>query len=187
MVPEEMKSTGEKAGKHGRGLVIVYTGTGKGKTTAALGMMLRAWGRDMKVVMLQFMKSTNSNYGEHRAARRLGVEIVALGAGFTWHTEVPDKGRSLAIELWERARGKIASGDYHMVVLDEFSYPIQYGWVQVKVVLQTLKERPSWVHVVITGRDMPSELIDFADIVTDMAEVKHAFTKGIKAQPGIEF
>jgi cob(I)alamin adenosyltransferase len=187
MVPGEIKDYKEPASKRTKGLVIVHTGNGKGKTTAALGLLLRAWGRDMKVVMLQFMKSTKSNYGEHRAARRLGIEIVALGAGFTWQTKSPDKGRSLAVELWDQARGKITSGAYHMVVLDEFSYPVQYGWVPVKVVLQTLRERPSWVHVVITGRDMPQELIDFADIVTSMEEVKHSFTEGIKAQPGIEY
>ena len=175
------------AGERATGLVIVNTGPGKGKTTAALGLMLRAWGRDMKVVMLQFMKSTTANYGEHRAARRLGIEVVALGAGFTWQTAIPDKGRSLAIELWHQAKEKINSGAYQMVVLDEFSYPVQYGWVPVAEVLEALKNRPHWVHVVITGRDVPQELIDFADIVTSMEELKHAFHDGIKAQPGIEF
>ena len=183
---QEMNNTGTQR-KLTRGLVIVNTGTGKGKTTAALGLLLRAWGRDMKVVMLQFMKSSTANYGEHRAAHRLGIEMVTLGAGFTWQTTSPDKGRSLAIELWGQAKEKIASGTYHMVVLDEFSYPLQYGWVSVAAVLETLRNRPSWVHVVITGRDVPKELIDFADIVTNMEEVKHPFSKGLKAQRGIEF
>jgi cob(I)alamin adenosyltransferase len=181
---EELDSTTRESA---RGLVIVNTGTGKGKTTAALGLLLRAWGRDMKVVMLQFMKSSSSNYGEHRAARRLGIEVIVRGAGFTWQTKRPDKGRSLAVDLWRQGQEIIGSGTYHIVVLDEFSYPVQYGWVPVETVLQTLKERPPWVHVVITGRDVPQELIDFADIVTDMQEVKHPLYDGIKAQPGIEF
>jgi cob(I)alamin adenosyltransferase len=182
-----LSNTGTGARERAKGLVIINTGTGKGKTTAALGLLFRAWGWDMKVIMLQFMKSTTANYGEHRAARRLGIEIVPLGAGFTWQTTRADKGRSLAIDLWGQAREKITSGNYDMVVLDELSYPLQYGWIPVEAVLETLRNRLSWVHVVITGRDTPQELIDFADIVTNMEAVKHPFQEGTKAQPGIEF
>lgn len=170
-----------------KGLVIVKTGNGKGKTTAALGMLLRAWGHDMKVVMLQFVKRSNIDYGEHRAACRIGFEILAGGAGFTRRGKTADKNRSLAIELWSLAREKINSGAYHMVILDEFTYPLRYGWLPVEEVLDVLRHRPEEVHVVITGRDAPPELIDFADTVSEIREVKHHLRKGIKAQPGIEF
>ncbi len=182
-----LNSSGTQARNHTKGLVIVNTGPGKGKTTAALGLLLRAWGRDMRVVMLQFMKSSTADYGEHRAARRMGVEIVAGGAGFTWQGGSAEKSRPLAADLWSQAKEKIISGAYHMVILDELSYPLRYGWLPVEAVLEVLKTRPSWVHVVITGRDVPQELIDFADVVTNMEAVKHPFRRGIKAQPGIEF
>jgi len=171
----------------GRGLVIVNTGSGKGKTTAALGLLLRAWGHDMRVVMLQFMKSATANYGEHRAARRMGVEIVAGGTGFSWRAGNTERSQARAVELWALAREKIASGAYDIVILDELSYPLRYGWIPTGEVLQALEGRPSAVHVVITGRDMPPQIIERADLVTEMREVKHPLRHGVKAQPGIEF
>jgi len=170
-----------------KGLVIVHTGNGKGKTTAALGLLLRAWGHDMKVIMLQFIKRPTAEYGEHRAARRIGVEILAGGAGFTRRRKNAGNNKHLAIELWNVAKEKINSGLYQMVILDEISYPLRYGWLLVDEVIDVLRNRPEEVHVVITGRDAPQELIDFADIVTDMRAVRHALQKGIKAQPGVEF
>ena len=184
---QRLNSIRTKAKSRTKGLVIVNTGTGKGKTTAALGLLLRAWGWNMRVVMLQFIKSSTANYGEHKAARRLGIEVVTWGAGFTWQAKNVDRSRSLAIELWGQAKEKMTSGSYDMIALDELSYPLQYGWIQVEAVLEALGSRPSWVHVVITGRDVPKELIDFADIVTNMEEVKHPFSKGLKAQQGVEF
>lgn len=176
--------------KHGAmdcaiGLVIVNTGNGKGKTTAALGLLLRAWGHNMKVVMLQFVK--RAKCGEHRAARQMGVELVAGGAGFTRRGKNADKNKHLTIELWNMAREKINSGFYHMVILDEISYPLQYGWLPVDEVIDVLRHRPENVHVVITGRNVPAELVEIADMVTEMKEIKHPLHKGIKAQPGIEF
>ncbi len=170
-----------------RGLVMVNTGNGKGKTTAALGMALRAWGHDMKVVMLQFVKSPTADYGEHRAAQRIGLEILAGGAGFTGWGKNVGENKSLAIELWNVAREKINSGAYDMVVLDELTYTLQYGWLPVSEVLDALSQRPKNVHVVITGRNAPQALIDFADTVVEIIEVKHHLRRGIKAQPGIEF
>jgi len=170
-----------------KGLVIVNTGDGRGKTTAALGLLLRAWGHNMRVVMLQFVKSSTADYGEHRAARQIGIEILARGAGFTWRGKNADKNKYLAIELWGLAKEKINSGAYHMVVLDEFTYPLRYGWLPLEEVLDVLRNRPGEVHVVITGRGAPQELIDFADAVAEIREVKHHLRKGIKAQPGIEF
>jgi cob(I)alamin adenosyltransferase len=168
-------------------LVIVLTGHGKGKTTAALGVVLRAWGRGMKTVVLQFVKAKTSNYGENRAAKKLGIEIIPLGEGFTWLSEDIEKDKATARECWELAREKIASGQYDIVVLDEMTYPMSYGWIAVEEVIDTLRQRPQGLHVIITGRDAPQELIDFADLVTEMREVKHPHQKGLKAQPGIDF
>jgi cob(I)alamin adenosyltransferase len=168
-------------------LVIVLTGRGKGKTTAALGVVLRAWGRGMKTVVLQFVKARTSNYGENRAAKKLGIEMIPLGEGFTWLSEDIEKDKVTARECWEMAREKIASGQYDIVVLDEMTYPMSYGWIPVEEVIDTLRQRPEGLHVIITGRDAPQELIDFADLVTEMREVKHPHQKGLKAQPGIDF
>jgi cob(I)alamin adenosyltransferase len=168
-------------------LVIVYTGEGKGKTTAALGLLLRAWGRDFKVVMLSFIKSETANFGEERAARRLGIELVPLGGGFTWLSKDLEKDRALARRCWEVCKQKIASGEYDIVVLDEITYPINYGWIEIDEVLAVLRERPRDLHIVITGRDAPQALIDFADLVTEMREIKHPFREGTKAQPGLDF
>jgi cob(I)alamin adenosyltransferase len=168
-------------------LVIVLTGHGKGKTTAALGVVLRAWGRGMKTVVLQFVKAKTSNYGENRAAKKLGIEMIPLGEGFTWLSEDIEKDKATARECWELARAKIASGQYDIVVLDEMTYPMSYGWIAVEEVIDALRQRPQGLHVIITGRDAPQELIDFADLVTEMREVKHPHQKGLKAQPGIDF
>ena len=173
--------------KRPTGLIIVNTGNGKGKTTAALGLLLRAWGHNMKVVMLQFVKSSTADYGEHRAVRLMGMEIVTRGAGFTRRGKNDEVNKRLATELWDMAKDKINSGAYHMVILDEFTYPLQYGWLSIEEVIDVLKQRPGEVHVVITGRDAPQELIDFADAVTENKEVKHHLRKGIKAQAGVEF
>jgi cob(I)alamin adenosyltransferase len=170
-----------------KALTIVYTGNGKGKTTAALGVLLRAWGRDMKVVMLSFIKSETSNFGEERAARKLGIEMVPLGGGFTWLSKDLEKDRALARKCWALCRAKIESRAYDIVVLDEITYPINYGWLDLGEVLDVLRSRPEDLHVILTGRDAPQALIDYADLVTEMTEVKHPFQAGIKAQPGIDF
>ncbi|MDP2744638.1 MAG: cob(I)yrinic acid a,c-diamide adenosyltransferase [Dehalococcoidia bacterium] len=182
-----MTAESAQAGKEAIGLVLVFTGHGKGKTTAALGLMLRAHGHGMKAAMLQFIKHSRSNFGEHRAARLLGLEIMPLGAGFTRTAKDIEKSRALALQLWGIAREKLASGEYEMIILDELSYPLQYGWIPVKEVIEALRSRPRGMHVVVTGRDVPTELIEFADLVTDMHVVKHPLKKGIKAQRGIEF
>jgi cob(I)alamin adenosyltransferase len=168
-------------------LVVLYTGHGKGKTTAALGMLLRAWGRGLKVCMLSFIKSETSNYGEERAARKLGIELIPLGAGFTWLSKDLEHDKALAQRCWALCKEKIASGEYDIVVLDEITYPLTYGWLDLDDVLETLRNRPAGLHVVMTGRDAPEPLVEFADLVTEMREVKHPFQKGIKAQPGVDF
>lgn len=168
-----------------QGLVIINTGKGKGKTTAALGSMLRAWGHGMKVVMLQFVK--HSVVGEHRAAQRIGLEIVAGGAGFTSRGDNAEKNQQMAKELWNVATEKINSGIYEIVVLDELTYALQYGWLEVDKVLDVLRQRPDKVHVIITGRNAPQALIDFADTAVEIIDIKHHRRQGIKAQAGIEF
>jgi cob(I)alamin adenosyltransferase len=168
-------------------LVVLYTGGGKGKTTAALGIVLRAWGRGMKVCMLSFLKAETSNYGEERAARKLGVELIPLGAGFTWLSKDIEKDKELARRCWELCKRKMASGDYDVVVLDEITYPVTYGWLTVDEVIETLRSRPPDLHVVLTGRDADPQLVEFADLVTEMLEVKHPFQAGVKAQPGLDF
>jgi cob(I)alamin adenosyltransferase len=170
-----------------RGLTIVYTGNGKGKTTAALGMLFRAWGRGMKVCMLSFIKNENSNFGEERAARKAGIELIPLGAGFTWLSKDIEHDKALARRCWELCKEKIASGAYDIVVLDEITYPLTYGWLDMDEVLETLRTRIPGLHVVLTGRDAPEALVDYADLVTEMREVKHPFNAGIKAQPGVDF
>ncbi|MCY3567870.1 MAG: cob(I)yrinic acid a,c-diamide adenosyltransferase [Chloroflexi bacterium] len=171
-----------------RGLVIVNTGTGKGKTTAALGVLFRAWGRNFNVRMFQFIKHSTARFGEHRAAERIGLPIESLGDGFTWLSKDMDETTALAVDQWERCKEAILAGEEDLIVLDEFTYAMHYEWVAVDDVIDTLKRRPESMHVIITGRYAPQELIDYADLVTEMTLVKHPLAdQGIKAQPGIEF
>lgn len=171
-----------------KGLVIVNTGDGKGKTTAALGILFRSWGRGMRVRMFQFLKQTTANFGEHRAAKNLGIPIQAMGDGFTWRSKDMDRTRALAVAQWETCSAAILAGEDDVIILDEFTYPLHYGWVPLDEVLEVLGRRNPMLHVIITGRDAPQELIDYADLVTEMRVVKHPYRdQGIKAQPGIEF
>ncbi len=175
-----------KPGK--KGLTLVYTGTGKGKTTAALGVLMRAWGQDMRVVMLQFMKATTGKWGEIRAAERMGVEIIPLGQGFTWTSEDLAHDRGLAQECWQQCRAKIESNAYDIVIMDEITYTLTYGWLDLEEVLTTLRNRNPSLHVILTGRDAPEALIEYADLVTEMREIKHPYkTQGILAQKGLDF
>ena len=170
-----------------KGLVIVNTGNGKGKTTAAMGVLFRAWGRNMRVIMLQFIKHTTANFGEQRAAQKIGLTMRAMGDGFTWRSRDLDQSADLARALWEDAKEVLASGEHDVVVLDEFTYPLHYGWIPTEEVIEALEARPEMLHVIITGRNAPEALIEYADLVTEMNVVKHPYQSGIKAQPGIEF
>ncbi len=185
----EEQAEARKRKRPGRkGLTIVYTGNGKGKTTAALGLLMRAWGQDMRVVMLQFMKSKTGKWGEIRAAQRMGVEIIPLGQGFTWTSEDLAHDRALALECWQLCRERIESGNYDIVIMDEITYTLKYGWLDIEEVLTTLRNRNSQLHVVLTGRDAPETLIEYADLVTEMREIKHPYkTQGILAQKGLDF
>lgn len=172
-----------------KGLVIVNTGEGKGKTTAALGIMTRAWGRNMRIGLIQFLKHENARFGEVRAAERMGVERIGLGDGWTWTSKDMDVTQAKAIAGWELAQQQICSGAYDVLILDEFTYPLAYGWLDVETVVAWLDEnKPEMMHLIITGRDAPPQLIAFADLVTEMHNIKHPFeTQGIRAQKGIEF
>ena len=173
--------------KDRHGLLIVNTGDGKGKTTAALGILLRASGRDMRVGMFQFIKSAETRYGEHVAAERLGVEIVPLGDGFTWLSENIDADRALAERGWARVRAALEGGEYDVLILDELTYCLRFGWLDTDAVIAAVRARPAGTHVVITGRDAPDALVAAADLVTEMRMVKHPYREqGVAAQPGIE-
>ncbi len=186
--PSEAPAKVVKRPRVRKGLVIVNTGDGKGKTTAALGVIFRAWGRNFKIRMFQFIKHTGAQFGEQRAAARLGIPIEALGDGFTWLSKDMDRTAALAQEQWERCKEVILRGEEDIVVLDEFTYAMHYGWVPVDDVVETLRQRPDALHVIITGRYAPQKLIDCADLVTEMKLVKHPYQdQGIKAQRGIEF
>ena len=169
-----------------RGLILINTGNGKGKSTAAIGLALRATGRGKAVKIFQFMKVPTARFGEHRMFEQIGLPIEGLGDGFSWKSKDLEHSAQLARDGWEKARAAILSGEHFLVVLDEITYPLIYGWLPLDGVLQTLRERPKDVHVCLTGRRCPPEIIELADTVTEMQMVKHAFKAGIPAQRGIE-
>ena len=171
-----------------KGLVVVNTGMGKGKSTAAFGIMFRAWGRGMKVCAVQFIKNDKSMYGEQMAAEKLGIEMIPSGRGFTWTSKDLAEDASRARNGWRIAKEIMAAGEHDVVVLDEITYPMRYGWIEIDEVVETLKARPPMVHVVLTGRHAPAEIIEAADLVTEMQQVKHPYhDQNIRAQRGIEF
>ncbi len=173
-----------------KGLVIVNTGEGKGKTTAALGLMTRAWGRRMKIGVIQFLKHENARFGEIRAAERMGeIDWINTGDGWTWTSGDIDESAAKARHAWAVAQKRIIDGGYELLILDEFTYPLHYGWLDCNEVLAWIEaNRPPMLHLVITGRYAPRNLISFADLVTEMREVKHPFRdQGVRAQAGIEY
>jgi cob(I)alamin adenosyltransferase len=173
-----------------RGLLVVNTGNGKGKTTCALGLMMRAAGQGLNCCMIQFMKSRNDRYGEHVSAEKLGIEVHTMGDGFTWDTKNPEQDRATARATWQLCLEKMRCRDYDLLVFDELVYVLKYEMLPVAEVVAELSatraDQPA-LHIVVTGRDAPPELIEAADLVTEMHEVKHPFTAGIRAQRGIEF
>ncbi len=173
-----------------RGLLMVNTGDGKGKTTCALGLMMRAAGQGLHCCMIQFIKSKTDRYGEHVSAEKLGIEVHTMGDGFTWDTKNPEQDRETAARSWRLCVEKMQSGDYDLLVFDELVYVLSYGMLATEEVLEEIRkvraEQPA-LHIVLTGRDAPQALIDAADLVTEMREVKHPFNAGIFAQQGIEF
>jgi cob(I)alamin adenosyltransferase len=168
-------------------IVIVNTGDGKGKSSSAFGVMGRAWARGWRVVVIQFVKSDKWQVGEKKLAEHLSVEWHTMGDGFTWESTDLDETVAKGQHAWEVANEKLASGQYDLLILDELTYAVKYGWVSVDDVVAGVVGRAPKTNVVITGRDAPDELIEVADTVTEMRKVKHAFDQGIKAKKGIEF
>jgi len=168
-------------------LVIINTGNGKGKSSAAFGVMGRAWARGWRVCVIQFIKSEAWKTGEKKLADHLGVEWWALGDGFTWDSTDMDATEAHGREAWRVAREKLAGGEYDLVILDEVTYINTFGWVPVEDVVAGVQGRAAHTNVIITGRDAHPSLIDIADTVTEMRKVKHAYDAGIPARRGIEY
>jgi cob(I)alamin adenosyltransferase len=168
-------------------LVIINTGHGKGKSSSAFGVMGRGWARGWSVGVVQFVKSGKWNVGERKLADHLGVEWSTMGDGFTWESTDLDETAAKGRHAWELSRSKLASGRYDLLILDELTYAITYGWVDVADVVAGITGRAPRTNVVITGRDAAPELVEIADTVTEMRKVKHAYDRGIKARKGIEY
>jgi cob(I)alamin adenosyltransferase len=172
-----------------KGLVIVHTGKGKGKSTAAFGMVFRMLGHGEKVAIIQFVKGRWQT-GERVALEKFGdlVSINTMGEGFTWETQDRQRDLAAARSAWERAKGIIKAGEHRLVLLDELNIVLRYDYLPIDEVVAFLRdEKPEHVHVIVTGRNAKDELIEIADLVTEMEMIKHPFRSGVKAQPGIEF
>ena len=171
-----------------RGLLIVHTGKGKGKSTAAMGMVLRAIGHGMRVGIVQFVKGAWET-GERDILAKFPdlVTIRAMGEGFSWETQDRQRDLAAARAAWDAAKALIADPSYRMILLDELNIVLRYGNLPLDEVLDTLRNKPRDLHVIVTGRNAKDELIEIADLVTDMTQVKHPFRAGVKAQAGIEF
>jgi cob(I)alamin adenosyltransferase len=172
-----------------KGLIIVHTGNGKGKTTAALGMVIRSLGHGYKVAIIQFIKGAWEPAEKAILSHWQGqLEFYAMGEGFTWETQDRERDIAKATEAWEKAREFIRNPDYKLVLLDEINVALKLGYLDVESVLAGLEEKPEDSHIILTGRGAPAQLIEKADLVTEMTLIKHPFREqGIKAQPGIEF
>ncbi|MEM9731996.1 MAG: cob(I)yrinic acid a,c-diamide adenosyltransferase [Pseudomonadota bacterium] len=171
-----------------KGLVMVHTGKGKGKSTAAFGMVFRALGNSMKVGVVQFVKGKWQT-GERVILDKLGdqVTMTAMGDGFTWETQDRQRDIDAARAAWERAKVMIMDDEHDMVLCDELNIVLRYDYLPLEEILETLRNKPEMKHVIITGRNAKDELMDLADLVTDMTMVKHPFRDGVKAQVGVEF
>ena len=173
-----------------KGLLMVNTGDGKGKTTAAIGVLVRAAGRGLKCAVIQFMKSKTDHYGEHESLEKLGIEIHTMGDGFTWDTKDPAQDIKTSEETWALCVEKMRSEEYDLLVFDELVYVLDYKFLDVSKVIEEInavRAKQPHLHIIMTGRNAPAELIDAADLVTEMKEIKHPFHAGIYAQQGIEF
>jgi cob(I)alamin adenosyltransferase len=168
-------------------LVLVNTGNGKGKSSAAFGVMLRALAIDWKVAVLQFVKSGDWKVGEEKVGRQLGVDWRSFGDGFTWDSDNLDNDKTHARAGWAEAKAVIEAGEHKLVILDEITYLCTWGWIDTDDVVTTIRDRPESVNVIITGRDAPAAIVELADTVTEMNEIKHAYRKGIRAKRGIDY
>ena len=189
-VPEDRapRAHEERAVAARKGLLIIYTGDGKGKTTAALGLVFRALGRNYRVAIVQFIKGQWKT-GEAAMAKTLAdrMDFFVMGDGFTWDTKNYEQDVASARRAWAKCLELLADDRYQLVIFDELSYVIKYNFLSVDEVLEGLKRKPPRTHVVITGRDAPPALLEAADLVTEMREIKHPYQAGMKAQPGIDY
>jgi cob(I)alamin adenosyltransferase len=170
-----------------KSLVLVNTGDGKGKSTAAFGTLMRAVAQGWKVAVVQFLKSGEWKTGEEKLGKQLGVDWWAIGEGFTWDSDDLSKDQAVAREAWQHAAALLSAGTHRLVVLDELTYPVNWGWIQIDEVAAAIRDRAEGVSVIITGRDAPAAIIDLADTVTEMRNVKHAYDSGIRAKKGIDY
>ena len=200
VVPDDGLTTKQR---RNRPLLVVHTGDGKGKSTAAFGLALRGWNQGWKIGVFQFVKSARWRIGEQSVLERLGrlhaetgeggpVEWHKMGAGWSWipksrESGTPEDHAAVAVDGWKEIAGRIAEQRHDFYVLDEFTYPLKWGWIAVEDVVDVLVDRPGSQHVVITGRDAPQQLLDAADLVTEMTKVKHPMDAGRKGQRGIEW
>lgn len=168
-------------------LVLVNTGSGKGKTSAAMGVVMRGVARGWRVAVVQFLKSGTWRTGEEKICRRLDVDWWNAGEGFTWDSDDLDQDKGVAAAGWEIARELISAGNHHLVVLDEVTYPLNWSWIDLDDALETIRDRPTHVNIVCTGRDAPDRLIEIADTVSEILDVKHAYRAGFRAMKGIDF
>lgn len=183
IIEQQMKSKDRR-----RGLVVVNTGEGKGKSSSGLGMVFRAAGWGMNICVIQFIKGQWQT-GEQKAATRFeNIEWHALGDGFTWNTKNPEQDIKTSRAIWELGKQKILSGQFDLVLLDEINYCSAYNWISGQEIADFISnEKPAWVHLILTGRDAAPEVVAIADTVTNMTKVKHAYDSGIMAEQGIEF
>ena len=169
-------------------LVIVLTGDGKGKSSSAFGMLMRSWARGYRCGVFQFVKSAKWKIGELKAAEALGgIHWERMGDGWSWISKDLEESADLARAGWEGVRQVIAEARYEFLLLDEITYPINWGWIDLEEVVATLRDRPGFQHVVLTGRRAPEALIEAADLVSEVVKVKHPMDAGIRAQQGIEW
>ena len=176
------------AEKNRVGRLLVLTGDGKGKSTSAFGVALRAAGWGQRVCVIQFLKKATRQTGEEQAARRLGIEWLTLGDGFTWNSPNLERDRATSQGIWTLCREKIIAATYDLIVLDEINTVLAWGWLAIDAVVACLQqEKPLALHVILTGRNAPAEIIAVADTVTEMVSIKHAFQQGVRAAKGIEF
>jgi cob(I)alamin adenosyltransferase len=182
--PTEAPPTGDRRKPS---LVLVNTGDGKGKSTAAFGTALRAVARGWKIGVVQFLKSGDWKVGEEKVGRGLGIDWWALGDGFTWDSDDMEESEAIATEAWEWAKQRIDSDDYDLLILDEVTYPVNWGWIPLAELIDVVTGRPDRLNLILTGRDAPQALIDVADTVTEMKKVKHAFESGVMAKRGIDY
>jgi cob(I)alamin adenosyltransferase len=176
-----------RATKRAESLVLLNTGDGKGKTTAALGTAFRAAGRGWRVCVIQFVKDERWKTGEQQAAGKLGIDWWTLGDGFTWDSKDMDETEAKARAAWDAAAGVIAGGEYRLVVLDEITYAVTWGWIDEADVVKAIRNRPAHVNVILTGRDASPGLIELGDTVSEVVKRKHAFDSGVAALKGIDF